>query len=278
MPPAGSLNTNSSSKNSPLEYLERLALLPEGQVVDPKSIVNENNANEAAAINSGYTAEPLSQPFDLGDYQQQKSFNKRNLNDVPDQSASKKVCNSSNSNSPNFKSNFTQPQQQQHYVPNSGASTAANKTTFQQLDLTSFTMSNQRSTQLLNDSPSSSSSTTSSNSSTSSACFNAVLPHSNMFNDDEQLNNDDNIQPNSSDDNNNNNNNNNSSSNIIDASNFDFLDYLPELNSTTIDQTITTATSFSNINLGNTDHLENIDSNDVSFESIYQQQQPTQWF
>ena len=276
MPTAGSLNTNSSSKNSPLEYLERLALLPEAQVVDPKSIVNENNANEAATLNSNYT-EPLSQSYDLGDYQQQqqKSFNKRNLNDIPDQSASKKLCNNSNSNSPNFKANFTQPQQQQHYVPNSGASTATNKT-FQQLDLTGFTMNNQRSTQLLNDSPSSSSSTTSSNSSTSSACFNAVLPHSNMFNDDEQLNNDDNIQPNSDD--NSNNNNNNSSTNIIDASNFDFLDYLPELNSTTIDQTITTATSFSNINLGNTDHLENIDSNDVSFESIYQQQQPTQWF
>ncbi len=40
------------------------------------------------------------------------------------------------------------------------------------------------------------------------------------------------------------------SANIIDASNFDFLDYLPELNSNTIDQTIT---------IGGVDSLNNLD-------------------
>jgi hypothetical protein len=48
---------------------------------------------------------------------------------------------------------------------------------------------------------------------------------------------------------------------IIDASNFDFLDYLPELNSTTIDQTITTATShIAHITLDKSEPLDLLDA------------------
>ena len=62
--------------------------------------------------------------------------------------------------------------------------------------------------------------------------------------------------------------------NIIDASNFDFLDYLPELNSNTIDQTITTAGLAS---LDDNQSVGDVNSLDSSLFSSFQmgsQQQP----
>jgi hypothetical protein len=114
------------------------------------------------------------------------------------------VCSSSsNSNSPQ------QQQQQSQYA----------KYSYQSSD-------NSRNVSLLNDSPLSScstSSTSTSSSSTGSVPF-LPTPQSMLSTNQEQ------IQL-------------ISSANIIDASNFDFLDYLPELNSNTIDQTITTVTN-----------------------------------
>ena len=55
----------------------------------------------------------------------------------------------------------------------------------------------------------------------------------------------------------------NLTSNIIDACNFDFLDYLPELNSTTIDQTIKTATSIANSNITSINNNNNNNNNNM---------------
>lgn len=215
---ANNQSQNMNNKNSPLEYLERLALLPESASTNDttKNIPQASATEPLIALNGLQPAQAnaLSQFDDLLKHNQ----NKRNLNnsDGTLDNHSKRVCNNSNSNSPNFKSQLN------HYVPSAGQGGQMG------LNLGS----NQRNSNLiLNESPSSSSSSTSSTSSTSSSSFNAVLPQ--LLGDGDELN----CNTDTND------------TNIIDASNFDFLDYLPELNSTTIDQTITTATSLSNINI-----------------------------
>ncbi len=192
-----SMTNNNSNKNSPLEYLERLALLPES--VDIK--LSPEHFDEILLNNN-----------------QKKRNLSSNNEDFLLNNNSKKVC-SNNINSNN------------HNVPSSN-----------QIQM-GMSFPNQRANLILNESPSSSSSTTSS-SSTSSSSFNGILPHNSILTD---------VDCDHLTDENTNSNNGN---NIIDAANFDFLDYLPELNSTTIDQTITTATSFSNININNSDGLD----------------------
>jgi len=180
------MTNNCTNKNSPLEYLERLALLPE-------SVEVKNNSEKFDEINNN---------------QKKRNFS-NNSEEFLINNNSKKVCNNNHQMGMNF--------------------------------------SNQRANLILNESPSSSSSTTSS-SSTSSSSFNAFLPHNSILTD---------VDCDHLTDENTNSNNGN---NIIDAANFDFLDYLPELNSTTIDQTITTATSFSNININNSEGLDLLDA------------------
>lgn len=82
-------NYKQSNNNSPLEYLERLAQMPESsQVVDPKSIVN--------------TEGQLMEGINFDDINK----NNKRMNLDGSDNCGKKVCSSassSNSNSPNFK-------------------------------------------------------------------------------------------------------------------------------------------------------------------------------
>lgn len=198
-------NQSLNKNNSPLEYLERLALLPECQVVDPKSIVNENSQIEQAQYN----------------YDDINKNNKRNLDlnsELSNTSSSKKVCSStssSNSNSPNFK--------QQLYVPTNSAQQSS---------------SQQRYSNISTDSPSSSCSSTSSSSNCSNISSHQLQLSSSST---EQL----------------------GSANLIDTCNFDFLEYLPELNSNTIDQTITHVTSSFNLIDTTTNNSEGNDASQL---------------
>jgi hypothetical protein len=231
---------NNGNKNSPLEYLERLALLPECQVIDPKSIVNETTTNEINN-NSNYNNENIngsqmpisitnSTSFDLID--NSKIYNKRNLNDMPDLlssplQANKKACNLSNYKASLYATGVASShnQSQKLYQHQYSMSPAGHFSTDQvpSGDLLSNEMSIQN-----------------------------VISASNITN---NSNNDNQI---------------NLTSNIIDACNFDFLDYLPELNSTTIDQTIKTATSLNNSNITSINNNNNSMSNPavVSLDDI----------
>ena len=185
-------------------------MLPECQVVDPKSIVSDNSSGGGNELSK----QQQLQSYDLNDMNFiSKNGTKRGLAEAGHSTnechvPSKKVCSSSsNSNSPQ------QQQQQSQYA----------KYSYQSSD-------NSRNVSLLNDSPLSScstSSTSTSSSSTGSVPF-LPTPQSMLSTNQEQ------IQL-------------ISSANIIDASNFDFLDYLPELNSNTIDQTITTVTNTASV-------------------------------
>ena len=85
-----------TTTNSPLDFLQRLALLPECQaVVDPKSVVNENgnliNNDQTNATNNTTTTMPNANVNDLGDMNNNfvlksntNGANKRNLNDMND--------------------------------------------------------------------------------------------------------------------------------------------------------------------------------------------------
>lgn len=232
-------NVSILGKSTPLDYLERLALLPECQVVDPKSIVNDEtnilngeiNQNQQFIMNNNNT-----------NFQQQQieSLKRVNLNELNSDTAAtsaKKMCtqnnnaSSSNSNSPTMKSTNSKKmvQQQQQQQPQI----------------------------ILNDSPSSSCSSTSL-SSTSTSSF-GILPSS--------------INSNSEIISSNNNMNGNNITSIIDASNFDFLDYLPELNSNTIDQTINSnAIKSSSMNSSNFNSKfldNNSNTSPDSLDSIY---------
>ena len=187
-------------------------MLPECQVVDPKSIVSDNSSSGANELSKQQQQQQQLQSYDLNDMNFiSKNGAKRGLAEAGHSSnechvPSKKVCSSSsNSNSPQQQ----QQQQQSQYA----------KYSYQSSDTS-------RSVSLLNDSPLSSCSTSSTSTSSSSTGSVAFLPTpQSMLSANQEP-----IQL-------------ISSANIIDASNFDFLDYLPELNSNTIDQTITTVTN-----------------------------------
>jgi hypothetical protein len=243
-----------------LEYLERLALLPECQVVDPKSIVNENELQQQQQQQTAGFVEQQDN-MQLTQQQQQQhqithqqptgrvNNNKRNLatanntdqlandglNSVVGNGSAKKVCSTSSSNSNS---------------PISGAKYANHSTSQQQYQNSNNEFINHRYTNILNDSsPSSTCSTASSSgysssaSSSNSASANTSLAALNSNPSSASMINTSGLSGASGQSNNNNNNNNNNndslvSANLIDACNFDFLDFLPELSSSALDSAI----------------------------------------
>lgn len=214
------LSNNNSNKNSPLEYLERLALMPEAHGADQKSMLS--NSGENACDNNDDPS---------------NSRVKRNLKEVNNGSSNhdssfmmsstppKKQCSSSssgsNSNSP-INGNKSMPYNNSSMFINNGGDFV-----------------NPRYTNSLNDS--SPASTCSNTSSVSSA---SQLSHGNASGGSSSLNvtmNALNASSSSSSSSSGSNCNESAglvSANLIDACNFDFFDLLPELNSSAIDQAI----------------------------------------
>ena len=240
---SSSLNTSANmnlnnNKSSPLDNLERLVLLPETIMADSAKTVsnNEQSSSEPNGYESTNHHSANSTFYDHGNEvptpstpisnSSNKNSNKRNLNDMsPIGNSSKKRCNpmSLNYGGQDYNNRMQQQQQQQQQRTFS----PPNKQQMPPIPV-------QQQTSLLPDDPT-------------------------AFDDDSALIASLNVNLNEQASTNANQSSDVTSANIIDASNFDFLDYLPELNSTTIDQTITTATAESTSSSGNAQpagHLE----------------------
>ena len=101
------------TQSTPLKSLERLVALPETQVIDPKSVVNDNN--DCISSNYDYSN-------NLGDNSYQQPQYKTNLkrgnsNDYSDDFFNKKACGIQQ---PMPEINNQQQQQQQYYYNNTG--------------------------------------------------------------------------------------------------------------------------------------------------------------
>ena len=213
------MNLN-SNKNSPLEYLERLVLLPEAQTADakgePTSELNSFGANSGDVHQSNNSASfyehasEIHTPSGPAAHQSNKNLNKRNLNDISPISNSKKHCNTMNTMNYGGGQSYNRMPPQQQQQQQIYSSPSKQQTPPQQ----------QQQASLLANDPAFD----------DDAALIASL-NVNLTNENNNANSMHTVA-NGAD---------TASANIIDASNFDFLDYLPELNSTTIDQTITTA-------------------------------------
>lgn len=241
-------SVNHSSKNSPLDYLERLALLPDNtSVIDPKSLIKEttdfsskqlyydqqqqqpqqhsardqpqraNNANHKRNLNNDDSLQQFTSSVQIAC---------KNSNDTPKSSNSKKLCKAANHKSSSK-------------TPNSFGSC-------QPVELSIDRVNTNNYPKMFEDDAT------------------KLIPSLNVMNSAIAS---------------------NDPSDLLDPSNFDFLDFLPELSTNAIDQTISShnlekSSSISNNNIGlmnfQQELISPIESIDAAEKTIHQQQQQQQ--